>query len=173
MQDENTYDENVQRRADLVSREDAIVRALFSGSRETKVPVGVIKIPRLQVPAADGEGTEALSFRVRGIKREVLDECTKLASRRERDRDLPGYQFREVTNQAELESLIIHRATVREDRALLWDNPAALNHYGVGEGPEVIREMLLAGEIASAVMTVFELSGFGVNVGDTRDTLRD
>lgn len=165
------------RRETLKANEDAVLRAIFTAHDPKKIPVGRCDVPRIPVPDPEQPGhTRPLSFRVRGVKQATLEAATRQATERKRDDDLPGFQMRDVVNNTRMQADVIYRATVSEDRAWLWDSQQIRQHCNVGTGPELVAELLLAGELGRCFLTIMELSGFAGGASHAvtdRDAVRD
>jgi len=112
-------------------------------------------------------GKVLFEFRVRPLEEEETQEirksCTKYAAN-PAGRHLPKIEV--DTNFVRLRSKKIYEATVAEDCAILWDNPAIKNKLKCLDPLDVIDQVLMAGEKDAVVDVIDSISGYGQSVED-------
>lgn len=112
-------------------------------------------------------GKVLFEFRVRPLEEEETQEirksCTKYLPN-PAGRHLPKIEV--DTNFVRLRSKKIYEATVAEDRAILWDNPAIKNKLKCLDPLDVIDQVLMAGEKDAVVDVIDSISGYGQSVED-------
>lgn len=138
-----------QQRDEILANEDKLIRGLLKAAKGRKSQTRQIEIVR--------DGEVAFSFRIRPLLESEVEKCYRQAAkyvtnqfgvRIEHDFDRPTYH-----------SWLIYTATVDEDREKLWDNKAVWQELGVLSGPDVINEVLFAGEKQAIVREIERLSG--------------
>lgn len=105
------------------------------------VPTKTVLLKRVGIPVTLKGLTNK---RVSNIKK----ECTDIIKRR-------GKQTKEI-NEEDFEASLIAAATIKPD----WNNPQLLEKYNASRSIEVIKKILLAGEMSLLSDMVLELSGF-------------
>lgn len=105
------------------------------------VPTKTVLLKRIGVPVTLKGLTNK---RVSNIKK----ECTEIVKRR-------GKQSKEI-NEEDFEASLIAASTVKPD----WGNPQLMEKYNASRPIEVIKKILLAGEMSLLSDMVLELSGF-------------
>lgn len=142
-------------REDLLAMEEDILRGLLDAAEERKRAEYTVQIYR--------KGELKFSFRIRPLLESEYEECRREATRYEPVKRLGGLMVPVDTDAVHYRNLLIYRATVPEDRKRLWDNKKAWELLGVASGPDMINEVLLAGEKDQIVEKIDELSGYGQN----------
>jgi hypothetical protein len=140
--------------ASLADMEQDLISAILQSRDDEKRNVTEIKIPRIRVRG------EPLSFRVRPLHDSERRWCERQATRVNRDKRFANLPMSEERDDSQYNSVLIHTATVDEDRAALWDNKTLWQAYRVGRGRDLVEAILLAGEKLTVVGTIFEISGF-------------
>lgn len=105
------------------------------------------------------KGKVLFRFKVRALTEREVQECGNFATTWGRHK-ASGLRVREEFDESRFNAAMIHRATVEEDRARLWDDKEIQRHLGVLSGVDVIEKVLLAGEKSGAVDVIERLSGY-------------
>jgi hypothetical protein len=153
----------------LKDAEPDIVDALFEASTLTARQVAVVEIERLQVPQYDDDGKALRSesgdvvrgpyaFRIRGLHHEQLLEADRRARRIKRPNERGKIEH--IPDPVDIGNWVVYLGTVPEDRQRKggWDDKRMHQRYSVGNGPELIEKLLLAGEKEQAAAAVRRMS---------------
>jgi len=139
-------------REELLANEDELLRGLLEAAEYPKEETE-IEIAR--------KGKVLFRFRVRPLTEAEIEECRKKATKYIRNK--AGVLVAEQFNLPLFRTLLIHRATVEEDRKRLWDNKTVWDKLNVPSGLEVIDAVLLPGEKTAVVDKIGEISGYVEN----------
>ena len=120
-----------------MTEEDVLEKLLNADT----VPTKTVLLKRIGIPVTLKGLTNK---RVANIKK----ECTEIVKRR-------GKQSKEI-NEEDFEASLIAASTVKPG----WDNPKLMAKYNASRPIEVIKKILLAGEMSLLSDIVLELSGF-------------
>ncbi len=112
------------------------------------VPERTVTLPRLGIPITLRGLTGKQVFSIR-------ERCTERRERRG--------QVIEKLDEEQFNTALIAAATVKPN----WGDPKLLAKYKASGPEEVIKRILLAGELAALGDVVLDLSGFNVELGDT------
>lgn len=139
-------------REELLANEDELLRGLLEAAEypneETEIEIA-------------RKGKVLFRFRVRPLTEAEIEECRKKATKYIRNK--AGVLVAEQFNLPLFRTLLIHRATVEEDRKRLWDNKTVWDKLNVPSGLEVIDAVLLPGEKTAVVDKIGEISGYVEN----------
>lgn len=140
-------------REEILQNEDAILRGLLEAANNKEVQTATLEIAR--------GGKVLFRFRVRPLTEAEYNHCRDMTTKPIRRN---GLVVSEETNHTRFRSMLIHTATVDEDRKVIWDNKEAWNRLNVASGVDLIDVVLLAGEKAAVLERIEQLSGFGVDL---------
>lgn len=128
--------------------EEEILQRMLDNDR---IPETTIPIKRLQIPVT-----------LRGLKDSVVydlrEQCT---IRKESKRG----QVIERLDEEEYNAALIVAATARPN----WGDPKLLAKYHASGPESVVRQMLLAGEMAMLADVILKLSGFDYEIGEAKN----
>ena len=115
-------------------------------------------------------GKVLFAFSIRPLTAEEYDKCRKKNTKYVRNRQL-GMRMPDETDRVKYQSALIYEATVKEDRAKLWDNHKvwdALVAKGrpIARGLDVIEYTLKAGEKDKLIEEIDLLSGYDPAIED-------
>jgi hypothetical protein len=128
--------------------EEQILQRLLEADR---LPERTVTIPRLGIPIILRGLTGKQVFGIR-------ERCTE---RRERKG-----QVTERIDEEQLNTALIATATVSPH----WGDPKLLSKFQASSAEEVIKRILLAGELASLGEAILDLSGFGATLEDVKNS---
>lgn len=151
MNDQADKERQEQERALLLANEADLLRGLLEAAADLEEKTELVTIAR--------KGKVYFGFRVHGLTEEQYQECRRKATKFQKKNAL-GVKLPEETDHTRYRSLVIHEATVEEDRAKLWDNKEAWRQKNVLNGPTLIDKVLLAGEKEAVLIKIDELSGY-------------
>lgn len=144
-----------QKAEDIRANEPDLLAGLLAAGTDKQNRTAKITIQR--------NGKSFFSFSIRPLSEDEYNAATKKAT----PLDSKGNPEEKNIDTALLRSILIYTATTQEDRAKLWDNPAAQSQYNVLSGMDVIDKVLLAGEKQAIITKIDEISGFGANLEET------
>lgn len=147
---------------DILLSEDQLLRGLLEAAEDRENEAVVIEIAR--------KGKVFFTFRIRPITEKESNRCNDLATKYTRKR---GVKVAEDVDIAKYRSLIIHTATVDEDKAKTWDNKALWDKLNVLNGVDVIDKVLHPGEKAAVIDKINEISGYGEEAEDIEDLAKN
>ncbi|WP_199615549.1 phage tail assembly chaperone [Paenibacillus alkalitolerans] len=147
-----------EKKDDILLHEDALLRGLLEAAEDRNSEVVEIEIAR--------KGKVYFKFRVRPVDEKESNRCNDLATKYERKR---GIRIPVDVDTAKYRSLLIHTATVDEDRAKVWDNKKLWEQLNVLSGIDVIEKVLLPGEKEAVIKKINEISGYNENEDDDED----
>lgn len=150
MEDQELYE--TKEKEDYLAAEDDILPGLLDAAGDQEDETVTIEIAR--------KGRVYFRFRVRGLSETEYQKCKDQATKYKKNRQLGGIKMPEDTDTAKFRSLLIHTATVKEDRQRLWNNKEAWKQLNVLNGPDLIDKVLRAGEKDAVVAKIDELSGY-------------
>lgn len=139
-------------RRELLESEDAILRGLLEAA-DLDTDIVTIEVAR--------RGRVLFKFRIRPLRQSEAEKCARKATRYVKNS--MGVRVRQEVDRATFYNHLIYTATVDEDRKAIWDNKAAWEKLGVASGPDLIDEVLRAGEKEAIVRRIEEISGFTVD----------
>jgi len=127
--------------------EKAILDKLLAASDEQNLPQRTVEIRRI-----------GLSLTMKGLKEDALEKLQKQFTNIERVR---GEEI-EKLDRKRYNRAVIAAATVAIDgnKEVRWDHPELLAKYNASGAEQVIKRVLLSGEIMQLADVVLELSGF-------------
>ena len=127
--------------------EEAILDKLFAASDDENTPKRTVTIKRI-----------GLSFALKGLKEDKLEKLQKQYTITERVRG----EEKEKLDRQRYNRAVIAEATVAigDDENVRWDHPELTSKYKASGAEQVIKRVLLAGEILQLADVVLELSGF-------------
>lgn len=131
---------------DKLSEEQILQRLLDADT----VPERTVKLERLGIPVTLKGLTGKQVFKIR-------EQCSTR-------REVRG-QVTEELDEEQLNTALVAAATVKPN----WGDPKLLNKYNASSAEEVLKRILLAGELASLSDAVLELSGFGYELEDVKN----
>lgn len=134
---------------DALANEDQLLRGLLEAAEDRENEETEIEIAR--------KGRVYFKFRIRPLTEKESNRCNDLATKYVRKR---GIRIAEDMDMAKYRSLLIHTATVEEDRAKVWDNKAVWEKLNVLSGIDAIDKVLLPGEKEAVINKINEISGF-------------
>ena len=137
-------------REEILESEDELLKGLLDAARDRESEVVTIEIAR--------KGRVYFRFRIRALTEKEVERCRELATKYTKNRQ--GIKIPEEASNAKYRSLLIHTATVEEDRKKLWDNKALWEKLNVLNGVDVIDQVLLPGEKEKIIEKLDEISGF-------------
>ncbi|MGE5552826.1 MAG: phage tail assembly chaperone [Betaproteobacteria bacterium] len=114
------------------------------------VPEKTVTIPRLGIPVT-----------LRGLTGKAVFQLREACTYR---RPAKGREI-ETLDEEKFNCRLIAAATVKPK----WDHPELLAKYQASGAEEVIKRLLLAGELAALGDLVLELSGFGVELEEVKN----
>lgn len=138
-------------REELLANEDELLRGLLEAA-QYRNEEATIEVAR--------KGKVLFQFRIRPLTEAEINECREKATKYVRNK--AGIPVTEQFNAPRFRSMLIHKATVEEDRKKLWDNQDVWNKLNVVSGLDVIDAVLLPGEKTAIVDKIAEISGFGM-----------
>lgn len=118
-----------------------------------------LKMPNGEYVVEDGK-RKTVPLRVRF--RRIHDKDVEAANRKA-TRWIPNRSVRNGPKEPEVDAAVarcwlIYEATVPEDKATIWDQPALWSKHRVGNGPELVEALLDFGEKMNAVATIYGFS---------------
>ncbi|SFH21166.1 Phage XkdN-like tail assembly chaperone protein, TAC [Desulfotomaculum arcticum] len=127
--------------------EKAILDKLFAASEEDNIPQKTVGISRI-----------GLSFTLQGLKEDKLEKLQKQYTNIEKVR---GEEI-EKLDRKRYNRAVIAEATIAigDDKNVRWNHPELLSKYRASGAEQVIKRVLLSGEIMQLVDIVMDLSGF-------------
>lgn len=159
--EENIRDEEFSQeetRQQMLLSEDDMVKGLiaagdYASSEEETQRIEIVR-----------GGKVLFAFSIRPLGQEEYESCRKKFTKYVRNKQL-GLKLPEDTNRIKYQSAIIHAATVKKDRELLWDNRAVWSAYEskgfqIMNGLDVIEYALKAGEKDMIIEAIDKLSGY-------------
>lgn len=149
-------------REELLANEDDLLRGLLEAA-EYRNEEATIEVAR--------KGKVLFRFRVRALTEAEINECREKATTRVRNKS--GIPVQEKFDFTLFRSLLIHKATVEEDRKKLWDNKAAWDKLNVVSGIEMIDAVLMPGEKAAIVDKIGEISGYVQDEGELEELAKN
>lgn len=114
------------------------------------VPERTIEIPRLGIPVT-----------LKGLTGKQVDTIRKRCTERKRQR---GQSFEELDAER-FNTTLIAAATIKPN----WGSTKLLSKYQASGPEEVIRRLLLAGELAALGDAALDLSGFNIDLEDVKN----
>ncbi len=132
--------------AERMSEEQVLQRLLSADS----VPERTVTIPRLGIPVTLRGLTGKQVFSLR-------ERCTERTTRRG--------QMVERVDEEEFNTALVAAATASPN----WGDPKLLAKYRASGPEEVIKRVLLAGELAALGDAVLDLSGFNTELEDVKN----
>lgn len=144
---------------------------LLSKKTTVYLPVDFPRI-MVEVPDPDRPGQtkrEPLSVRVRGPRDDEREEIERASRKPVRRRH--GQVPEMVLNESLFQRNLVYEMTHPDDRARLWDDPDMQQACDVASGPDLIGEILLAGEIVRLAGAIVDLSGLTEDVEATSKSL--
>ncbi|AJA42417.1 hypothetical protein AJ85_05635 [Alkalihalobacillus alcalophilus ATCC 27647 = CGMCC 1.3604] len=125
--------------------ETQILDKLFNASES--VPERTVSIKRI-----------GLSFTIKGLKAGTIEKLQKRYTHKQRVR---GEETEELDRPAFNRALIVDATkAIGGDEKVKWDNGALKDKFKASSGQEVLKRVLLAGEISQLADQVMDLSGF-------------
>lgn len=129
----------------ILSESEIINRLLNS-----EIPEKTVDIPRLRIPV-----------RLKGLTGKEVFVLRERCMERSRSKGKENTRLDEEAFNVGLIAL----ATISPD----WGNPALIEKYNVSSKEEVIKRLLLAGELTSLGDAVLELSGFNEDTDEVKN----
>lgn len=99
-------------------------------------------------------------FTVKAIDNDTSDEIKEEATRYVGT----GANRRKELDESKLNTLLVAKAVVDENGESLFKNSKLLEKYGAKTSEECVRKALVAGEIATLVKAIMDISGFDNDV---------
>ncbi len=127
--------------------EEQILQRLFEADT---VPERTVVIPRLNIPVTLKGLTGKQVFSIR-------ERCSERNERRGR--------VTERLDEEQFNVALIATATVKPD----WGNQKLVNKFNASGPEEVIKRILLAGELSALSNVVLDLSGFNISLVDVKN----
>jgi len=149
----------MEEREEYLANETEMLRALLLEAERPEADAVEVQIAR--------NGRVVLRFRVRPLSEREYMDCRERVTKYRRDRQFGGLRMPAEVDLVRLNSLLIHTATVEEDRARLWDNKELQRQADVLSGPDLIDKVLRAGEKEAVVAKIDEISGYGADLVET------
>ena len=118
------------------------------------------------------DGKRLFSFRIRPLSEEEYIKCRDKHTRRKKNKSL-GVSMPTDTDTTKYRSQLIYNATVKEDRAKVWDSKAAWNALSVITGIDLIDKVLRPGEKDRVLEVLDDISGYGVDFEDAEETAKN
>lgn len=143
---------------EIRSVEPSLLQGLLAAGDDAHAETVNINIQR--------NGKQYFSFHIRPLTEEEYLKASEKATSFERNKQL-GIKIPTERNDALYRSILIHTATVDEDRKVLWDNEEARKHFDVLSGLDVIDKVLLPGEKLAVTNKIDEVSGYGTDLEET------
>ncbi|MFA9457432.1 hypothetical protein ACERJO_11775 [Halalkalibacter sp. AB-rgal2] len=137
---------------ELLATEETFLRGLLDAAEDQKQNVVKIEIAR--------NGKVYFSFDIHALTEQEYMKAQNDATKFKKARNLGGVKVAEETNQAKFRSLLIYRATTKEDQGKLWNNKEAWDQLNVLNGVDLIDKVLLAGEKKAIIDKIDEISGY-------------
>lgn len=137
---------------ELLTVEDDVLRGLLAAAEDQKKDTVEIQIAR--------KGKVYFKFDVHGLTERKYQELQDEATKFKKAKNLGGVKVAEDTDITKFRSLLILHATVKEDRAKLWNNKEAWKQLGVINAHSMIDKVLTAGEKKAVVDKIDEISGY-------------
>lgn len=137
---------------ELLAVEDDVLRGLLAAAEDQKTNTVEIEIAR----------NEKVYFRfnIHGLTEREYQELQDEATKFRKAKNLGGVKVAEDTDVTKFRSLLILRATTKEDRKKLWNNKEAWKQLGVINAHSMIDKVLTAGEKKAVVDKIDEISGY-------------
>jgi hypothetical protein len=131
---------------DKMSEEQILQRLLDADT----LPERTVKMERLGIPLTLKGLTGKQVFKIR-------EKCST-------HKEVRG-QVIDQLDEEQLNVTLVAAATVKPN----WGDPKLLNKYSASSAEEVLKRLLLAGELAALSDAVMELSGFGFELEDVKN----
>jgi hypothetical protein len=125
-----------------------LVAANYKNEKENIHPVEIVR-----------NGVVLFTFHIRPLGEEEYQKCKEKNTKYVRNKQL-GIKFPEDTNSVRYRSALIYQATIKEDRAKVWDNKEAWKELNVLTGIDLIEKTLLAGEKDAVLEAIDKISGY-------------
>lgn len=127
--------------------EKAILDKLFEAGEESSLPEKTVMIERT-----------GLTFTIRALREGTIEKLRKRyrETKRVRGEDI------EKTDEPRFNRALIDAATVAigGNSAITWSHPSLIEKYNVSGAEQVIKRVLLSGEITQLGSIVLEISGY-------------
>jgi hypothetical protein len=148
-----------EQKIDYLANESEILKGLLEAAEGNQSDTETIEIAR--------NGKVLLTFRIRPLSEREFTECREKATTYTRSRQMGGIRLPEDTNSVLFRSLLIHTATVDEDRQRIWDSKEVRDGLGVPTAVAVIDKVLRAGEKDAVIARIEDLSGYRSDLAET------
>lgn len=130
--------------ADKVN-EKSILDKLFTAGEES--PEQTVKIPRI-----------GLSVTLKALREDAIEKLEKQFTKVKMIR---GQETKEIDKNRHFRALIdASTVAIGGDRNITWSHPELLSRYQASGAEQVIKRVLLAGEISMLVDIIFNISGY-------------
>lgn len=147
--EQNFEDEEVKEKINKDMSESDIITALLNSNADDK-PTMIVPLKRLGIPVTLKALTGKQVSRVRERNTRTIEKRNKT----EKVLDSEGFNM----------GLII-ASTVKPN----WSAPELLNKFRASNGEEVLKRILLGGEISLLGDVVLELSGYNISIDDIKN----
>ena len=140
----------------LLMNEDDLIKGLLEATAVTEDDIREIEIAR--------NGKVLFKFKIKPLTEQEYDDCKKKWTKYVKNKQL-GMKMAESTNIVKYHAHLIYKATVKEDRELLWDNKKIWNSllnqgFQIMNGLDVIEYSLRAGEKDRILGIIDSISGY-------------
>ena len=142
-------DEKVKEKINKDMSEEDIIAALLNSNADDKPPM-IVPLKRLGIPVTLKALTGKQVFRVRERNTRTVERRNKI----EKVLDTEGFNMG-----------LIMASTVKPN----WGAPELLNKFRASSGEEVLKRILLGGEISLLGDVVLEISGYNVGIDDIKN----
>lgn len=148
-------DKNLDK-VDLLQVEDNIIDGLLRAVESNQTETKKVTISR--------DGKNLFSFSVNPISEEKYDQIQDLATKFKDNK--AGIKVPVETDYPKMRAMLIYEATIKEDRARLWDNKDYWKATNVLTGTQLIEKALRAGEKSAVVQIIDDISGYTIEAED-------
>ena len=110
------------------------------------------------------KGKLLFQFHVRPLEEDEVQTCRKQATKFMANPQNRHLKMEVDVDYVKLRSLKIYTATVENDRAKTWDNPALKDKLNAITGADVIDKVLMAGEKDEICDAIDDISGYNTSL---------